>query len=346
MSVRALSVSAAALTLSYQPSKADEGGVSFWVPGFLSTMAAAPQVPGFSLATIYYHTSIKAGGDVAFARQVTRGDLTVNFSGNLNANLNADVDLVMAVPTYTFAQPFLGGQAQIAALIPYSPRATASVDATLTGNLGLGGPGFTISGGRTDEIDGFGDIAPMFNVRWNNGVHNVMTYITGNITVGRYDPTRLVNLGLGHNSLDAGAAYTYLNPQTGIELSGVLGFTYNFENEHTHYQNGIDMHFDWSASRFVTKELQLGLIGYAYKQISCDSGSGNRVGCFEAQVLGVGPQLGVIVPLGDQQGYLNLKGYKEFEAEHRASGWNAWLTFVISPAPPKPSPPPTRRVSK
>jgi len=30
----------------------------------------------------------------------------------------------------------------------------ALVDATLTGNLGLGGPGFTISGGRTDETDG------------------------------------------------------------------------------------------------------------------------------------------------------------------------------------------------
>jgi len=32
------------------------------------------------------------------------------------------------------------------------------------------------------------------------------------------------------------------------------------------------------------------------------------------------------------QGYLNLKGYKEFGAEHRAEGWNAWLTFAISPA--------------
>ena len=81
----------------------------------------------------------------------------------------------MVAPTYTFAQPFLGEQARIAALIPYSPRVKASVDATLTGNLGLGGPGFTISGGRTDEIDGFGDIAPNVNVRWNNGVHNWMT---------------------------------------------------------------------------------------------------------------------------------------------------------------------------
>jgi hypothetical protein len=32
------------------------------------------------------------------------------------------------------------------------------------------------------------------------------------------------------------------------------------------------------------------------------------------------------------QGYLNLKAYKEFDAENRADGWNAWLTFVLSPA--------------
>src|ERR1700747_3565573 len=51
-------------------SLADEGGVSFWVPGFFGSLAAAPQVPGWSLATIYYHTSVSAGADVAFARQV------------------------------------------------------------------------------------------------------------------------------------------------------------------------------------------------------------------------------------------------------------------------------------
>ena len=56
-----------------------------------------------------------------------------------------------------------------------------------------------------------------------------MTYITGNLTVRAYDPTRLANLGLGHNAIDAGGAYTYFNPQTGHEFSGTLGFTYNFE---------------------------------------------------------------------------------------------------------------------
>jgi hypothetical protein len=31
------------------------------------------------------------------------------------------------------------------------------------------------------------------------------------------------------------------------------------------------------------------------------------------------------------QGYLNLKAYGEFDAANRPSGWNAWLTFAISP---------------
>jgi hypothetical protein len=52
-------------------------------------------------------------------------------------------------------------------------------------------------------------------------------------------------------------------------------------------------------------------------------------------VIGVGPQVGYFFPVGEMQGYLNLKGYKEFDAAHRPEGWNAWLTFVLSPAPQK-----------
>jgi hypothetical protein len=42
-------------------------------------------------------------------------------------------------------------------------------------------------------------------------------------------------------------------------------------------------------------------------------------------VISIGPQLGFIFPLGGMQGYLNFKGYKEFDAADRASGWNAWV---------------------
>jgi hypothetical protein len=158
-----------------------------------------------------------------------------------------------------------------------------------------------------------------------------MTYMTGDIPIGAYDSTRLSNLGIGHGALDGGGGYTYFNPQTGHEFSAVLGFTYNFQNQSTQYQNGVDMHLDWGASQFLTKQFQIGLVGYVYKELGCDSGSGDRVGCFQSQVVGVGPQVGFIFPVGEMQGYLNFKGYKEFAAENRPDGWNAWATLIISP---------------
>jgi hypothetical protein len=109
-------------------------------------------------------------------------------------------------------------------------------------------------------------------------------------------------------------------------------------NNSTQYQNGVDMHFDWGASQFLTKQFQIGLVGYIYDEIGCDSGSGDRVGCFQSRVFGVGPQVGFIIPISKTtQGYLNIKGYKEFDNANRPDGWNAWVTFVLSPAEQKPS---------
>jgi len=42
-------------------------------------------------------------------------------------------------------------------------------------------------------------------------------------------------------------------------------------------------------------------------------------------VVGIGPQLGFIIPLTTAaQGYLNLKGYKEFASRDRPDDWNTW----------------------
>jgi hypothetical protein len=326
---------------------ADEGGVSFWIPGFFGSLAATPQQPGFSLASIYYHTTVSAGADVARAREITIGRIPVNLSANVSANLNATGDLGLVIPSYVFATPVLGGQATVLLIGTYG-RVDTSLAGTVTGALAtpLGTLPFSRFDSISDSVWGFGDLVPQFNVRWNSGVHNVMTYITGDIPVGAYDSTRLSNIGIGHGAIDAGGGYTYLNPQTGHEFSGVLGFTYNFTNQSTQYQNGVDMHFDWGASQFLTKQFQVGLVGYVYKEIGCDSGSGDRVGCFQSQVVGIGPQLGFIFPVGDLQGYINLKGYKEFAAENRPDGWNTWVTFVISPAEKTPSAPPRRMITK
>ncbi len=327
---------------------ADEGGVSFWLPGTFGSLAAVPQqAPGWSAASIYYHTSVSAGGNVALAREIEIGRIPANLTATLNANLKANADLGLLNATYVFATPVLGGQAS-ASLTGIYARNDTSLAGTLTGTLAT--PGGSIPFSRSDSISssitGFGDLYPQFALRWNAGVHNYMTYITGDIPVGAYDSTRLANIGVGHGAIDAGGGYTYFNPQTGHEISAVLGLTYNFKNPDTQYQSGVDMHLDWGASQFVSKQVHVGLVGYFYKEIGCDSGSGDRVGCFQSQVAGVGPQIGFIFPVGDMQGYLNFRGYKEFAAENRPDGWNAWVTFSISPAAPPPTAPPKRMITK
>jgi hypothetical protein len=330
----------AAISLPLSQAEADEGGVSFWVPGFFGSLAAAPQQPGWSLASIYYHTSVSAGSDVALAREFEIRKIPLTLSGTLNATVKGSGDIGFVIPTYVFASPVLGGQASASLAAAYGTT-SASLAGTLTGTLGLPGGG-SIPFMRSDSISstawGVADLVPQFSLRWNEGVNNYMTYITGDIPVGVYSSTSLANMGIGHGAIDAGGGYTYFNPQTGHEFSGVLGFTYNFINEATQYQNGIDMHFDWGASQFLTQQVQVGLVGYVYDEIGCDSGSGDHVGCFQSQVVGIGPQIGFIFPVSGMQGYLNFKAYAEFDGHDRPDGWNAWITFALSPAAPAPPP--------
>jgi hypothetical protein len=334
---------AVCFALGAQFALADEGGISFWLPGQFGSLAAAPQVPGWSFANIYYHTSLTAGGDVAASRQITIGrfDRTVNV--NLNANLDARVNLAFLNATYVFATPVLGGQLALGMTGLFGHNHT-SIDGTLT--AAIGPITITRQGSITDERWGVGDLYPMATLRWNQGVNNYMVYLTGDIPVGTYSSDRLANFGIGHGAVDGGFGYTYFNPQTGYEFSAVTGLTYNFENPDTDYRNGINWHLDWGASKFVSKQVHVGLVGYFYNQITDDSGALPILGGFRSRVIAIGPQVGYIFPLGTMQGYLNLKGYYEFDAAHRPEGWNTWLTFAISPAAPTPAPKPKTIVWK
>jgi hypothetical protein len=198
-----------ALTTSPNLAMADEGGVSFWIPGFFGSLAAAPQQPGWSLASIYYHTTVSAGGDVGLAREFQIGKVLAGLSESLSANLNAAGDLGLLIPTYVFATPFLGGQASVSAIGIYG-RVSTSLAGTLSGALTtpLGSLPFMRSDSFSDSVWGFGDVIPQFALRWNAGVNNYMVYVTGDIPVGAYDSTRLSNIGIGHGAVDAGFGYT------------------------------------------------------------------------------------------------------------------------------------------
>jgi hypothetical protein len=58
---------------------------------------------------------------------------------------------------------------------------------------------------------------------------------------------------------------------------------------------------------FPVETLPGGAVGYVYDQLTGDSGAGDRVGPFMSRVVGLGPQIGYIFPLGSYQGYVSLK---------------------------------------
>jgi hypothetical protein len=267
---------------------------------------------------------------------VTIGKLNPAVNVNLNVNLAAHSDLVLASPSYVFATPVLGGQLAVSLgeAVGYS---SGNINGTLTVNAGP----FTVTrqGEISDARGGFSDMFPQASLRWNSGVNNWMIYALGDAPIGAYDSSRLANLGIGHGAIDGGAAYTYLDPKTGHEFSVITGLTGNFANPSTGYTNGIDWHVDWAASQFVTKTILVGAVGYFYQQITPDSGAAAFLGTNESRVAGIGPQVGFIIPAGAMQAYLNLKGYWEFAAENRPSGWDAWVTLAFSPNAPKSAPP-------
>jgi hypothetical protein len=298
--------------------RADEGGVSFWLPGQFSSFAAVRADPSWSLAALYYHAS----SDAERNKQFQRGGRTV-------AGLDATSNLLFLAPSYTFQEKILDGTPSLQVTGVYG-HAKVDASATLTGPRGA-----TLIGGVSDSRTSVGDLYPMAALKWNRGVHNFMAYTMADVPVGSYDRANLANIGSNHWALDAGGGYTYLDDKKGHEFSAVLGFTYNWENDDTNYKNGVDAHLDWAASQFFNEQFHAGLVGYFFQQVTGDSGAGAVLGDFKSRVYAIGPQAGYFFPVRGQKWYVNLKGYYEFDAKNRLEGWNLWVTLSIPLGPTK-----------
>ena len=105
---------------------------------------------------------------------------------------------MLVVPTYTFATPVWGGQAQVS-MTTVAGKMNVSAEATLTAPGGA-----VLSRNASDSLTGFGDLFPMTSLRWNDGNHNWLAYTQVGVPVGSYQVGRLANLGLNHWSADVG----------------------------------------------------------------------------------------------------------------------------------------------
>lgn len=294
---------------SSQSVLADEGGVPFWMSGQYASMAAVPMTTGWSLVAMPYVYSGKADKSKTFQHGTS-----------LNAGVSTRESLILMQLGYVGEEKILGGQ-------PYLGVGWGPGSNTTSASISVVNPITQFN--RSNTSNGSTDIYPLASLTWNQGNNNFKTYVTGDIPLGTYNSTSLSSIGIGHAAIDAGGGYTYLNNTTGLEFSGVLGATYNWMNNQTNYQNGIDSHLDWSISQFVSQNWQVGIAGYGYYQLTADSGSGNRVGAFKSRIAAVGPQIGYLFNIGKKQAYINLRAYKEFWAQNRVEGYAMISTISI-----------------
>ncbi len=288
---------------------ANESILNFWRPGQLGSMAAIAGTPGWTLPVAYLHMAIGAK------------DSRETPSGHLGTDLQGRADLVFFVPTYTFERPLLGGRPSIALGIG-GGRARTSADATLT----MPGVG-SFSGTQRHTLTGLADIYPAANIKWNDGAHNYLAYASGVLPVGAYRKSRLANTGANRWAVDAGGGYTYLKQR--MEFSIVGGLNYKGRNPDTDYRSGSEAHIDWATSYFLLPNVHAGLVGYVYRQLKGDSGSGAVLGNAKSRINGIGPQAGMLFEAGGRMYYLNAKAYHEWGAKNRAEGWNFWLTLIL-----------------
>ena len=289
--------------------RADETGTAFWVSGQFASLAAVPPSPGWSnnLTAYGYNGSVSASKQLPIGASLALGASQRSPSFSIEAGYAPS-------PTLLGGQPFVGL------------------------SFGLGGnrvegeatmPDTATQIKRSDTLYAGTDLYPFASLGWAHGDNNWMAYVTGDIPTGAYQASRLANIGIGHGAIDTGAGYTYYDVKTGAEFSAVAGLTWNWENTHTQYKNGVDSHLDWAVSHFVSANWEVGAAGYVYYQLTGDSGSGAVLGPFKSRVAAIGPELGYQFTIAGQQWYANLRAYWEFWAQNRFEGYAIFATLNI-----------------
>ncbi|GJE44632.1 SphA family protein [Methylobacterium soli] len=314
--------SAIATSLS---AEAAEGGLSFYIEGQAVPLGGIVPPPGlyFDSTTWFYNARIS-------------GNRQTQIGGNVIAD--AKVNLVADFVTALWVTPvqILGGDLAFAFVMPFGePAVRAGV--LLNGpliNQALGRPVGVSVGDATFNP---GDPIVSGTLGWHSGNWHWKLAGVLSIPAGAYEPGQLSNVALNRYVGDISAAATYLDPTLGYELSAAAGFTLNGRNPATRYDTGTEFHVDVSASKYLSKEVSVGVIASHYQQITGDSGPGARLGPFMGRTTAVGGTISVTGELGKVPVTARLKVLREVEVENRFQGTIGFfeVSFPLWVAPPK-----------
>ncbi|MGM4992679.1 SphA family protein [Tardiphaga sp. 862_B3_N4_1] len=301
-----------AISIVPRPSIAAEGGTGAYLLGTRGPGAGFTPPPGvyFQDDTYFYSGKLGAGRTLP-----TGGLLVANVSQQTWINL----------PTTIWVTPakILGGDLAFSLTTPFGePRVSA--------NLLVNSPRFgPIGVNAVDSELALSDFFINSFVGWHSGNFHWQVGVGGVIPSGTYVPGQLSNASLNRPAIDVFTALTWLDPTLGWDLSASAGFTFNQPNTATDYKSGDEFHLEWAATKYISKEFTLGLVGYYYQQLTADSGSGARLGSFEGRVVALGGSIGYTFEVGKLPISTRLKVFREFAVENRMEGTSGFLTVSL-----------------
>ena len=315
----------AAFTLTPGAANAAENGFGFYLLGSKEAVAGIIPPPGlyFQNDIYYFSGSASPGKDIPLDGRLTAGLKAKNW-----------VD----APTLLWSTPvqILGGNLALSATVPIGgPR--IGVAATLTGP-----GGGTIATNLHDSIFTVGDPLLGASIAWHAGDFHWNVGVLVNTPIGDYRNGALANLAFDHWGEDFNAAFTWLNPRTGLEISSAIGITVNQLHSATQYKTGNEFHYEGAVIQHFPNGFAVGLIGYYYNQISGDSGAGAVLGPFEGRVSALGGYAGYTFKVEERPITASIKVLREFDAQNRLSdGVAAYFTIAMPISTmPAPSAPP------
>lgn len=291
-----------------------EGGKSLYLLGKRGPLAGLIPKPGWYITNDLYHYS----GDT---------DQEIPIAGLLNEGVSADAFVNLLQTTWITDISIGNSRLALGAVVPFGHvEIAADASATTQGGLKLGA-------GLSDSLTAFGDPAVAAALGWRKRDGDKFRawsfYSTLFIPIGSYEAGRLANMGSNRWGLDVGTAFTLGNFKRGREFSGVLGMTFNGENDDTGYDSGNEAHLELSYKQHLPSGFSAGLVGYYSQQLSADSGGPKVLGDFKARVAGIGPEIAYQFKAGGRSMGLDLRWYHEFHAKNRVEGDAVFLTFSV-----------------
>lgn len=318
-------------------SKAAEDAKGLYLMGTRGPQGAIMPPPGTYLNSLKYYYSGEASGTAAESFALEQIG-PINVTANLQADVTVDAEVYLELPNFLWVAPdkVLGGRLGLGTLIPIGwQELSVDIDAQATITLGGSGPlgGVTLQRGAelalNDDTVNFGDPVLQAILGWNRG--NWHWNIAGllNIPIGEFDKDNLVNMGLHRWALDTTGAVTWLDPNTGHEVSVVAGVTFNGENPDTSYRTGTEFHVEYALKQHFSKTFALGLVGFHYEQLTGDSGPGATLGSFKGRSTGIGPVVKYDFQLGQLPVSTQLRWYNEMNVKNRLEGNLVYLQATI-----------------